>query len=72
MENLISNKSISNFDYYHGFTVTFVLPGELTCPLESVTASENVNSVCAVTLVGAMKVGVAVFAPVNDTAGPIV
>jgi hypothetical protein len=45
--------------------------GELTCPLESVTVSENINTVFVVT-VGAMKVGVTVFAAFNDTAGPAV
>jgi hypothetical protein len=63
---------LSDFGYYRGFTVTCVVLGELTCPLESVTVNENVNNVCAVTLVGAMKVGVTVFAPFNDTAGPAV
>jgi hypothetical protein len=63
---------LSDFGYYYGaFTVTCVVLGELTCPLESVTVSENINIVCAVT-VGAMKVGVTVFAPLNDTAGPAV
>jgi hypothetical protein len=45
--------------------------GELTCLFESVTVSENVNCVFAVT-VGATKVGSTVFAPVNDTVGPAV
>lgn len=49
--------------------MTCVVLGELICPLESVTVTENVNSVCDVT-VGATNVGVAVFAPVNYTASP--
>ena len=51
--------------------MTCVVLGELTCPLESVTVSENINTVCVVT-VGAIKVGVTVFAASNDTAGPAV
>jgi hypothetical protein len=50
----LSNRIIQS--YYGAFTVTRVVLGELTCPLESVTVNENINTVCVVT-VGAMKVG---------------
>lgn len=65
-------QSLSDFGSYGAFTVTCVVLGELTCPLESVTVSENINTDCVVVTVGAMKVGVTVFAPLNDTAGPAV